>query len=407
MLNNDTIVRSHNTTWVDNLIDARVVEAFLTTILNSVYAPIGILNGLDIVNQTILNTAITTNITKVQGDITNNITAVNNSMRDYVDTHDSALTQNISTTNTSMKVYVDEQISGVSAPDLGALDIVNQTMFDNDTIVRSHNTSWVDSLIDARVIESFLTTILNTVYAPVGILNGLDIVNQTILNTAITTNITKVQGDITNNITAVNNSMRDYVDTHDSALTQNISTTNASMKVYVDEQVAGVSSPDLGALDIVNTTMLTTAMTNNVTDIKLGAYTLTNFTANYATFGAFSNTNYTNLGPYLLANFTANYYGQTDRFTNTNYTALGPYTFANFTANLAASGPFTNTNYTNLGPFTNTNFTALSLNHITNDSNARIGILNITTNITISNGSNSASKGGIWYNGSGICIGAC
>jgi len=28
-------------------------------------------------------------------------------------------------------------------------------------------------------------------------------------------------------------------------------------------------------------------------------------------------------------------------------------------------------------------------------------------NITISNGSNSASKGGIWFNGSGICIGAC
>lgn len=57
-----------------------------------------------------------------------------------------------------------------------------QIQIDNDTIVRSHNTSWVDGLIDARVVEAFLTAILNSVYAPITVLSGLDIVNQSMLD---------------------------------------------------------------------------------------------------------------------------------------------------------------------------------------------------------------------------------
>ena len=165
------------------------------------------------------------------------------------------------------------------------------------------------------------------------------------------------------------------------------------MKDYVDEQVAGVSAPDLGALDIANMTILADAIAKNITDIKLGAYTLTNFTSNYATFGAFSNTNYTNLGPYLLANFTANYFGQTDRFTNTNYTNLGPYTFANFTSNLASSGPYTTTNHS----VESHGYANLSIGFNVSDT-GKVSSINYTV---------GGGVAGIWYNGSGICIGSC
>ena len=65
MLDNTTIIRTHNTTWVDGLIDLKVDVTFLQGILDSVYLAISDLGTL-IQNGTIIRNTNTSWITENQ-----------------------------------------------------------------------------------------------------------------------------------------------------------------------------------------------------------------------------------------------------------------------------------------------------------------------------------------------------
>lgn len=135
---------------------------------------------------------------------------------------------------------------------------------------------------------------------------------------------TDVRTSITNNITAVNASMKIYVDAQSASagnstddIWQAISNetwtgANVSMKVYVDDSLTSYEKI-IDAFKQVNFTTMYYAITSR--------FDSSNFTTEYTTRNPFSNTNYTNLGPYLDSNFTANYNGISSRYDSSNFTS--------------------------------------------------------------------------------------
>jgi len=88
---------------------------------------------------------------------------------------------------------------------------------------------------------------------------------------------------------------------------------------------------------------------NNENFTNLKPFTLTNYSAEYASTG------------FRLANFTTNYDSRADRFGNANYSSLAPFTLANYSSEYGSSG-FKIANYTALenAAFTNANYSSLN-----------------------------------------------
>lgn len=189
-LDNGTIVRSHNTSWVED--NAYNTEAELTTLLDD----------------------------------------------DYVDVDEASGSANISCTGNLCYFNITcETITGsadlcdgsdaTSSFDPSSLDYVNQSMFDNGSIVRSHNTTWVTNQISAgdsnltysagvfnlarldlaefdNSVSAFITTAVSTL---VNYFTKTEITNMNLYN-----------GSFVNaSITMHNASIKSYVDTQDSA----------------------------------------------------------------------------------------------------------------------------------------------------------------------------------------------
>jgi len=161
---------------------------------------------------------------------------------------------------------------------------------------------------------------------------------------------------------------------------------------------------------------------NETEDRMLGAYKLANLTANLATLEAYATENFTtNIEAVTwIQNYTANQVN-----CPSGYYVSGRYRNGTFNCSADQNSIFNPSdlayvNQTQLGGISYINTTMFDNSsiirswntswigdngYIPNNSNARLGLLNVTVNLTISNG--SSGNGNIWHNGSGICIGSC
>ena len=92
---------------------------------------------------------------------------------------------------------------------------------------------------------------------------------------------------------------------------------------------------------------------------------------------------------YNSDNFTTDYYAITSRYDSSNHSLETHVIFDGTTS-------------------VNVSWINVTYNGLINGTDGYVGLWNVTTNLTITNGSTVGSvSSGIWHNGSGICIGSC
>ncbi len=142
----------------------------------------------------------------------------------------------------------------------------------------------------------------------------------------------------------------------------------------------------------------------NYTALEDSAFRISNFTTQLNNYipSFFNNENFTNLKPFTLTNYSAEYAStgfkiinfttaydnRADRFGNANYSSLAPFTLANYSSEYSSSGfkisNFT-TNYENQAYFKIVNYTALENAAFTNAnySNLNNSLWNLSRNLIL------------------------
>ena len=337
-LDNGSIVRSHNTTWVtDKLINNCSVDTSCDAITydneldyytdSDIGGDETAFDGWDKDSSNDLDLASVVSLDLVNGSYVNDsITAHNASIKSYIDAQDHSAncsvdqscdtiiyttdklgnttaeiraqfgnSSNITYDESTGTFYYNGSVGTGTSFDPSTIDYVNHTQLGNDTIVRSHNTSWIGVTVDATFVDNLFTD-----------------------------DLTSDDSNSTSDIwSAISNQTWDTrIDTIENFTIQEINDSFGNWSQYL------ASYPNID-----------TDSSNDLVDSDFGSSGL------MKTDGA---------GTYSII---------TDNSVTWN-TAL------------------------------------------TNGTDAKFGLLNITTNLRISNATQGTSAL-IWHNGSGICIGAC
>lgn len=388
------------------------------------------------------------NITELRDNIEKNITGVNASMKVYVDEEitntRTDIVNNVTNANASMKVYVDEEISGVGSASLAGLDIVNQTMLDNNTIVRSHNKTWFTDQYEAELpscgagefttsdgtdltcdtpagggggagdkwVDSGIHISPNVTFAKNVNSSGYTVDYQINISGA---GITTVEGYVINASAFYDDGVLLTPDT----TIGNCSGTNCDIGwgniTSVPADIADGDDDTTYTADEGNVTLVGTVIhllpldlaehINSLGWITNTVSTLTNYFTKTETIAM------------ILANFTIN----NNLVTNETINRINNVTLVLSTArgDIVTNRTYLQNNIdTNRTDIQNvlrgnidTNRTYIQGNIETNiskvfknESSGVMTFLNVSNNLTMSNGANFA---GIWHNGSGICISSC
>ena len=248
-----------------------------------------------------------------------------------------------------------------AAGDPSVLDIVNQSMFQNETIIRNWNTSWIDLTYFAYT-DRFTNTNFTALY------------------------FTQTDRYTLTNFTA------NYYAVNGRYYTANFTVDHTAVTHGYIGNCSGANC-DIGFGNITSLPDYYTGLQINASCDARDTDTDTNtWNSTADIYAAAPHTNrtdaeilnlyYTQTDRWTVTNFTSNYFAQTDRYTPTN-----------FSVNL-------NTALISLDIYNGTQINATQSNYIINKTDITMGTINFTTNLTM-------NDAGIWHNGSGWCIGGC